>query len=332
MTGAVPGSDQLAQYDDILVAFSGGKDRLACVLHLLDLGVSPTRIELHHHGGGPQFVDWRCTSAYCRAVAEALGLALFSSYREGGFRREMNRQAAPTAPVRIETLHGWIGAGGSGPDGTRGLFPQVSADLKLRWCSAYLKIDVLSVAIRNQARFRHGRTLVVRGERAEESVNRARYVPFQRHRTDTRDGAPAGRYVDHLRRVLHWSEGEVLDIIRRHGVISHVVYQLGWVRLSCMACIFGSPTNGPRSAPSSPRCSYRSPPGSTQLQDHSTGDERARGGKPRSTLPRCLSSAAAGRPGQERSPGLAYPRSARTMVPAARRLWRKGGRREDRDG
>ena len=36
--------------DRVLVAFSGGKDSLAALLHLLDLGVAPDRIELHHPG------------------------------------------------------------------------------------------------------------------------------------------------------------------------------------------------------------------------------------------------------------------------------------------
>jgi len=36
-------------YDKILVAFSGGKDSIACVLHLLDLGIPRSSIELHHH-------------------------------------------------------------------------------------------------------------------------------------------------------------------------------------------------------------------------------------------------------------------------------------------
>ena len=45
---AVPAPD-LAAYDRILLAFSGGKDSLACLLHLLEAGVPASRIELHHH-------------------------------------------------------------------------------------------------------------------------------------------------------------------------------------------------------------------------------------------------------------------------------------------
>ena len=54
---------------------------------------------------------------------------------------------------------------GNGPAGTRGIFPQTSPDLRVRWCSPALKIDVLAAAIRNQPRFLDGRTLVITGER-----------------------------------------------------------------------------------------------------------------------------------------------------------------------
>lgn len=54
-------------YDRVVVTFSGGKDSLACLLHLLELGVAPARLELHHHevdAGGPSFMDWPVTPAY----------------------------------------------------------------------------------------------------------------------------------------------------------------------------------------------------------------------------------------------------------------------------
>ena len=52
----------LGDYDRILVAFSGGKDSLACLLLLLEAGVPPSRIELHHHDvdGDQPFIDWPC--------------------------------------------------------------------------------------------------------------------------------------------------------------------------------------------------------------------------------------------------------------------------------
>ena len=36
-------------YDHYIIAFSGGKDSLACLLHLLELGVDRSKVELWHH-------------------------------------------------------------------------------------------------------------------------------------------------------------------------------------------------------------------------------------------------------------------------------------------
>jgi len=227
-------------YDRVVVAFSGGKDSLAALLHLFDLGVAAERIELHHHevdGGGPSFMDWPITPAYVAALAALFDLPLYRSWREGGFLREMGRSGDATAAVRFETPDGLVGrAGGAGPPGTRGRFPQVAADLSVRWCSPALKIDVLAAAIRGQARFAEGRTLVVTGERAEESPARARYQTFEPHRTSC-----GRRHVDHWRPIHAWTEQRVWDVIGAESLRAHPAYSLGWSRLSCRCCIFGSP-------------------------------------------------------------------------------------------
>ena len=235
-----------AGYDFFLVAFSGGKDSLACLLLLLEMGVPRERIELWHHEidgrEGSSLMDWPCTADYCQQVAEAFGLRLLCSWRAGGFEREMQRDGTATAPVFFERPDGSIGqTGGKGPAGRRLRFPQVSADLSVRWCSGALKIDVADAALRNQARFEGARTLLLTGERAEESANRARYAPFEPHRADLRGGRKAQRHIDHWRPVLHWPEAEVWAIIERHRVNPHPAYRLGWGRVSCAACIFGSP-------------------------------------------------------------------------------------------
>lgn len=235
----------LDSYDRFAVAFSGGKDSLALVLRLLDLGVPRHKIELHHHdvdGHGERFMDWPITPAYCRAVAAHLGLPLYFSWKVGGFLGEMHRDNSPTAPTAFEATPGGaiVTVGGHGPAGTRGKFPQVTADLKLRWCSAYLKIDVLAALIRNSPRFQNSRTLVLTGERAAESPARAKYKIFEAHRADLRDSPNNTRLVDIWRAIHRWSEAEVWALIKTHGVMAHPAYQIGWNRLSCRQCIFGS--------------------------------------------------------------------------------------------
>jgi len=239
----VPEPD-LASYDHFIVAFSGGKDSLACVLHLLDLGVPRDRIELWHHDvdgqEGSRLMDWPVTRDYCRAVAEALEIPLYFSWKVGGFEREMRRDGTATAPTRYEAplpggRTGLFEAGGNGPPGTRLKFPQVAADLKVRWCSAYLKIDVGSTALRNQKRFVGARTLFVTGERAEESSARAKYKTFEPHRSDS-----AKRHVDQWRPIHQWPEQAVWDIIKAHHINPHPAYHLGFGRVSCAACIFGN--------------------------------------------------------------------------------------------
>lgn len=236
---------ELNTYDVIIVAFSGGKDSLACVLDLFERGVDRSKVELWHHDvdgrEGLTLMDWACTRDYCRKVAVALGLPIYFSWKEGGFEREMTRNESATARICFEVPGGELQyAGGRGPLNTRMQFPQVSPDLSVRWCSAYLKIDVCAAAIRNQARFDGKRTLVVTGERAEESSARAKYKTLEPHRADRRDGKK-GRTVDQYRSVHGWSEKQVWEIIQRHGVNPHPAYRLGWGRVSCAACIFGSP-------------------------------------------------------------------------------------------
>lgn len=196
----------LGSYDYVIVAFSGGKDSLAALLYLLDLGVDPSRIELWHHDvdgrEGSRLMDWPVTRDYVRRVGEALGIKTYFSWKVGGFEREMLRDQAPTTATAFETPdEGVKYAGGkSGKPGTRLKFPQVSGDLTVRWCSAYLKIDVASIALRNQERFAGRRTLFVTGERAQESGGRAEYEILEPHRTDPRAKKDQGEQATQARR------------------------------------------------------------------------------------------------------------------------------------
>ena len=234
------------RYDRYLVAFSGGKDSIAAFLSLRDAGVPREKIELWHHDidgrEGSTLMDWPCIPAYCTAFAAAFGVPLYRSWRVGGFEREMLRDQTPTAPVAFERLDGTTDqAGGeSAKVGTRRKFPQQSADLSVRWCSAYLKIDVMAAAIRNQPRFEGQRTLVVTGERAAESPCRAKYATLEPHRTDKRASTKLDRFIDHHRPIHARSEAEVWALLERYRINPPPPYRLGWGRVSCVGCIFGS--------------------------------------------------------------------------------------------
>lgn len=227
-------------YDNIIVALSGGKDSVACLLFLLDQGVDPSRLECWHHciDGDPEqkqhFMDWKCTIPYIKALCEHLQIPLFMSWRDGGFYEELMKKDCPSKGVYFEDEnHELHYVPSKSKPATRGLFPQQSGSLRTRWCSSSLKIEVMGFALRHQERFLGKKTLVVTGERRQESPSRAKYDELQDHTCNTQS-----RTVHHWRPVIDWSTEEVWEIIRQHGIIPHPAYWLGFGRTSCMKCVF----------------------------------------------------------------------------------------------
>lgn len=222
-----------------LVCFSGGKDSIAMVLDLLDKGVDKKRIILHHHDvdGGVNLFDWKTTTQYCLAFAKAFGLEILFSYRQGGILREIYRENEGLQDVyyqremagdyhRLESRKG---------SSTRRKFPAVAADLRTRWCSSVVKIDVLSRAISNNPNYKEGKFIICTGERREESKNRSKYKMVETYRSNSKK-----RRALQFRPILDWTEKEVWDIIERYKVQPHPCYELGWSRCSCQTCIFSS--------------------------------------------------------------------------------------------
>ncbi|MDO9099353.1 MAG: hypothetical protein Q7V53_01215, partial [Caldisericota bacterium] len=140
-------------FDRVICGFSGGKDSLALLLLMLEMGVKPERIELHHNivdgREGSTLMDWPVTESYCEAIAKAFGVQITFSWREGGLERELLRDGTATGPVYIPDGEGHRKIGGEGPAGVRLKFPQLSADLGVRWCSSAGKIDVFSRYLNN---------------------------------------------------------------------------------------------------------------------------------------------------------------------------------------
>lgn len=163
----------LEEYDLVIVLLSGGKDSVACLYKLLELGVPKEKIELWHHdidGGHPlRRMDWRCTGSYVKALAKAEGIELRVSYRVNGFFGELYRIGASEPVERVEPGTEEVrrcslsanyrkclklkeeAAGDAGEllkkYGYRMKFPAKSPDLSRRWCSAYLKISVADAVV-----------------------------------------------------------------------------------------------------------------------------------------------------------------------------------------
>jgi len=222
--------------DRILIALSGGKDSICCLELLIRKGYKH-KIELHHHdvdgGSETNFFDWAITADYCRAIAKTFDVPIFFSFREGGMKKEINRDNQATAPVWFELPDGtWKKSGGQGKLNTRKKFPMPTASLKTRWCSSTLKISCMDASIRNQSRFDGKKICVVTGERAEESAARAKYLQLEPHRTSCNK-----REVWHCRPILDWSTEKVWLVMKGAGIVPHPSYQF-FSRCSCRACIF----------------------------------------------------------------------------------------------
>ena len=102
----------IAWYDIIIVCLSGGKDSIACLLHLIDAGVDMHRVELWHHDvdgrDGSTLMDWPFMADYNRKLAQAFNLPLYFSWLEGGFETELLKHNGYSRPHNIETPEGLI--------------------------------------------------------------------------------------------------------------------------------------------------------------------------------------------------------------------------------
>lgn len=230
-------------YDYYIVSFSGGKDSLACVLHLIDTGIPRDRIELWHQcvdglDTRENLFDWACTEDYCRKVAAYLGVRIKYQGRNYGIYGEIMRENRRSYHIVYEDDSGELITlpNDRSKINTRLKFPAKQADLRKRWCSGYVKIDVAKRALNHEEKYIGKRILFITGERREESAQRARYNEHEDHPCHSKK-----KTVHHWRPVIDWKEQEVWKIIQRYGIVPHPAYELGFPRLSCCCCIFFSP-------------------------------------------------------------------------------------------
>lgn len=224
----------LSEYDHIVISESGGKDSIACLFYLM---------ELWHQcvdGGGADFVDfmdWPVTKAYIDAVGELFGIKTYYQWRSGGIFNELMQKESLTGDIYYTTDAGEIIhlPTRNGKLSTRLKWPAMSPDLRIRWCSPYVKIDVFRRVLNNHPKYQNKKVLVVTGERQEESANRAKYAEAELHACNTKS-----RLVHAWRLVIDWSEQQVWDMYEKRRFLPHPAYLLGWNRTSCFGCIFST--------------------------------------------------------------------------------------------
>ena len=241
---------RLDSYDLIAVGFSGGKDSIACVLRLLELGVPKSKLQLWHHtvdgrpdgigAGVPDlpFADWPVTTAYVRRFAAEFDVPLRMSWISKGFLGELLLNNETQHPYVIQRQSGeyWSVGNLRPPVHTRRRWPAKSADHLIRWCSSTLKIQAAGRTFTHDPDLQRGKYLFVTGERRAESAVRARAAEW-----DFYYGNNQKRAVHHWCAVIDFTDDDVWQIIQRHGVRPHPAYELGWGRLSCFSCIYGGP-------------------------------------------------------------------------------------------
>lgn len=233
----------LSDYDHIIISESGGKDSMACLFYLLEQGVPVYKLELWHQcvdGGGSDHVelmDWPVTEAYIDAVGRHFGIQTCYQWRAGGIYNELMRKDSLTGDVYYTTEQNEIIhlPTKNGKLSTRLKWPAMSPDLRVRWCSPYVKIDVFRRTLNNHPKYKDKKILVVTGERREESSNRAKYAEAEIHACNSK-----ARLVHAWRPVIDWSEQQIWDQYEKRKFLPHPAYILGWNRTSCFGCIFST--------------------------------------------------------------------------------------------
>jgi 3'-phosphoadenosine 5'-phosphosulfate sulfotransferase (PAPS reductase)/FAD synthetase len=189
-------------------------------------------------------MDWPVTRSYVEGLGGLYGLPVRVSFREGGFLQELMRRPGDSRGRKLEDDGATVAQVGRDPapnDLGRRRFPALTADLRVRWCSSELKIDVARAVVGARVASGHRNVLLVSGERASESAPRARY-----HRGQDSGLSSGKRLVHQLRLVYDHTDAEVWEELRtafpgkHYGIQPHPAYELGWGRCSCAGCIFSS--------------------------------------------------------------------------------------------
>lgn len=213
----------LADYDVILFASSGGKDSQAMLDYGAELadqaGVMDRVVVLHNDLGE---VEWEDTAELAQEQAEHYG-----------FRFEMRHRTQGLLLDQIRARHYKLRAKG---DTTTPAWPSSAA----RYCTSDQKRGparkLITELVAELALNRQARVLYCLGIRAQESSGRAKKPALELDKA-----ASSGvREVTTWHPILDWTEDQVWARIKASGVRYHWAYDKGMKRLSCSFCVLAS--------------------------------------------------------------------------------------------
>lgn len=200
--------------DNVVVSISGGKDSAAllawAMAHFPKEKIKPVHAVID--------IDWKETMDVVKSHVAHYGLGcemVQAVDRDGNTKGFISMMLAP----RTNRKTGEVG---------QQMFPS----MEQRLCTSTLKTAPIDKYVRTLK----GKTLVLIGERREESSNRAKLVAF---RPDEKLSAK-GREVVKYSPILDMKESDVWGVIHQEGLMVHPCYGYGVKRASCAICIFSS--------------------------------------------------------------------------------------------
>lgn len=209
--------DNPNEANHIIVSISGGKDSVLLMIIADEMKTEMPNATFHYVHAVID-IDWNETKGVVQAQCDHFGVkpifvqAVDKHGKEKGFLDQL------TAP-RIDRKTGKT---------KEYMVPNMAN----RWCTSILKTGPIDKYVRSLS----GNILVMIGERAEESVTRAKLDAW---RPDTKN-SKKGRLVVKYSPILNVLSDEVWRLNNAHGVPVHPCYSWGVKRASCAICIFSS--------------------------------------------------------------------------------------------
>lgn len=217
----IDGLDKL-QSRPVIVKWSGGKDSTALIEALIENGVRPHTIlncdtgwEALEHYDHIEREKQRILSAHGLEVTTVmLDVRLDPELLAIAEKLEAEAGLGVSPMIRRAIKNACFSRPGKGPGGGK-------------WCTSDLKIR--PAGIWYEAQEWDSEPVFATGVRRDESRSRAASLVWEQQKS-----AP---YLDEWRPLAAWSVRDVADILTRHRVPVHPLYQQGCDRVGCWPCI-----------------------------------------------------------------------------------------------